>query len=274
MRIWIAVLAAGLLGVGCSKEPSSATRKLEEQAKEEARKKQEQQEAEARQKKALDDLIPRLMEARRPVDEAFARVWVGLPESKTLSRKPCPDKQILADTPDEAGRTALVFNKESVFLLSGKADAREGKLETYHTPALEHGLTLRAPGAKETPLLERVAGDTVEKVQAQIDAAEHVKKYRYIGVGVITAYQAADPRGVPRAKPARVEGWLVVSDSKTGQALCQIEATGEGLIHDGTVNTDSAGDEEAWAMFVRTAGKNIDAISKALAVEGGPKKRR
>jgi hypothetical protein len=62
-------------------------------------------------------------------------------------------------------------------------------------------------------------------------------------------------------------------DRKTNRALCQVESAGEGLLHQGTVNTDSAGDEEAWGMFVYTSGKNIEAISKALRVEGGPKKR-
>ena len=51
-------------------------------------------------------------------------------------------------------------------------------------------------------------------------------------------------------------------------------ASGEGLVHEGTVNIDSAGNEEAWAMFVRTAGKNVEAISKVLTVDGGPTKRR
>lgn len=273
MRRWIALWAAATLALGCSKEPSSATKKLEEQAKEEARKKQEQQEAEARRKKELEEQIPKLMEARRPLDDAFSKIWAVLPETKTLSRKPCPDKQILADTPDAEGRTVLLFNKESVYLASGRADAKEGKIDTFHTPAMDHGLTLRRPSGKETPLLERLAGDSLEKVQAQLDAAAYVKKFRYIGVGVFTAYLPADLRATPRPKPTRVEGWLVVTDSKTGQALCQIETSGEGLVHDGTVNTESAGDEEAWGMFVRTAGKNIEAISKVLVVEGGPKKR-
>jgi hypothetical protein len=273
MRIWIALATAAAVGLGCSKEPSNASKKLEEQAQEEARKKQQQEEVAAKQKKALDDLIPKLMEARRPLDDAFSRVWTGLPEAKALSRKTCPDKQILADTPDAAERSVLIFNKESIYLMTGRADARDGKIETFHTPAMEHGLTLRLPMSKETPMLDRMAGNTEEKVQAQIDAATYVKKFRYIGVGVLTAYAAADLQALPRPRPTRIEGWLVLSDSKTGRALCQVEVAGEGLIHDGTVNTESAGDEEAWGMFLRTASKNIDAISKALAVEGGPKKR-
>lgn len=262
-----------MLSLGCSKETPSAASKLEEQAKEEARKKQELQELETKRKKEWEEQVPKLMEARRPIDETFSRIWSALPETKKLVRKSCPDKQILADTPDEKGRTVLIFNKESVYLLSGRADAQEGKIENFHTPAMEHALSLRSPRGKETPLLERVAGDSLEKIQMQIDAAAYVKSFRYIGVAVFTAYQSADLRATPRPKPTRAEGWFVLVDSKTGQALCQIETSGEGLIHDGTVNTESAGDEEAWGMFLWTAGKNIDAISKVLTVEGAPKKR-
>lgn len=271
MRMWIG-LAAALLAAGCQNEAPGAAKKLEDQAQEEARKKQAQEQVEAQRKKELDELIPKLMEARRPVDDIYGRVWAGLPEVKTLTRKECPDKQLLADTPDPAGRALLLLNKESVFLLTGRADARDGKMDTYHTPAVDHGLALVRPGGKETPLLTRLAGDTTEKVKAQIDAAAYVQRFRYVGVAVFTAYLSADLQALPRPKPARIEGWLVVSDSKTGRALCQVESSGEGLVHDGTVNIDSAADEEAWAMFLRTASKNIDAISKVLTVEGAPKK--
>lgn len=267
-------LVVALLVSGCEKEGPSATKQLEAQAQEDARKKQAAQEAEARRKKELDDLIPKLMEARRPVDEIYGRVWAVLPDIKTFTRKECPDKQILADTPDAAGRSVLLLNKESVYLLSGRADAREGKMDTYHTPAVDHALSLRRAGGKETPLLDRLAGDSAEKVQAQIDAAAYVQKFRYVGVGMFTAYLPADLKAAPRPKPARVEGWLLVVDTKNNRPLCQVESSGEGLVHDGTINTDSAADEEAWAMFVHTSSKNIEAISKVLTVEGGATKKR
>ncbi|RYE91123.1 MAG: hypothetical protein EOO75_09205 [Myxococcales bacterium] len=269
----VAVAAVLMLVGGCSNEAPRATQRLEEQARVEAKKKQDLEEATARQKKERDALVPKLLEARAPVDATFKQVWALMPELKTMKRQDCPDKQILADSPDEAARQMLVVNRESAYLLSGAADASGGRLSSFHTLAADHALTLRRAGGKETPLLDREPSDDTEKLQAQIDAAAYVRRFRYLGLGLISAFYPSDLKALPRPRPARVEGWLVVVDGKTGKPLCQVEASGEGLVHDGTVNTDSAGNEEAWAMFVRTAGKNIEAISKVLTVDGGPKKR-
>ena len=262
-----------LATAGCSNDAPRATQQLEEQAKAEALRKQEQAAAAEKAKKAVSDRVPAMLAARSPVDATFKQLYAQLPDVKGMKRKECPDKDILAAAPDEAARTLLVVNRESAYLLSGAADATNGKMETFHTLAADHGVTLRRAGAKETPLLDRAPGETLEQLQAQIDAAAYIQKFRYYGVGLISAYYPADLRATPRPRPARVEGWLVVVDGKTGKPLCQIESSGEGLVHDGTVNVDSAADEEAWAMFVRTAGKNVEAISKVLTVDGGPKKR-
>lgn len=269
-----AIAAVFLLVSGCSSEAPRATQRLEEQARAEAKKKQELEEATARAKKERDALVPKLLEARAPVDATFKQVWAQMPELKSMKRQECNDKQLLADAPDEASRTLLVVNRESAYLLSGAADESGGRLSSFHTLAADNALTLRRAGAKETPLLDRQPSEDAEKLQAQIDAAAYVRKFRYLGIGLISAFYPADLRATPRPRPARVEGWMVVVDAKTGKPLCQIDASGEGLVHEGTVNIDSAGNEEAWAMFVRTAGKNVEAISKVLTVDGGPTKRR
>jgi hypothetical protein len=271
---WFTVLSlvlgvgAGLAGAGCKDEkPDGSTVRLQQEYRDQEKKKTEDA-AREKAKKELDELIPRLMEKRKPLDAAFQGMWQSLPDVKGMKRKECPDKQILADTPDPEKRKVLVFNKESLYLLTGQADGRpDAGAEAIHTVAAYPAFGLRRPEGKETPLLDRSVPDSAESVNQQLAAADYVAAHRYIGIGLFTAFYEPDATAA-RPKPTRVEGWTVVFDQQTKKPLCQVEAAGEGLVTDGVVMTGQAADEEAWAMFILLSGKNMDAISKALTVEG------
>jgi hypothetical protein len=159
---WFTVLSlvlgvgAGLAGAGCKDEkPDGSTVRLQQEYRDQEKKKTEDA-AREKAKKELDELIPRLMEKRKPLDAAFQGMWQSLPDVKGMKRKECPDKQILADTPDPEKRKVLVFNKESLYLLTGQADGRpDAGAEAIHTVAAYHAFGLRRPEGKETPLLDR-----------------------------------------------------------------------------------------------------------------------
>lgn len=267
-----------LATVGCSTSPPSAERLSQEaqkEAQQEAEKKRVREEAEKKRKADLDELVPKLLEKRKPVDQLFGRIWDLLPDAKKLARKDCPDKQILAESPDPSSHGVLFFNKESVFLLTGKVDGRpDGGAETLHTVASYHAFAMRRPSGKETPVIDRVISDDPEKVRAQIEASEFIQKFKYIGVGLFTALHEPDAMASPRPRPQRVEGWAVVFEAKSGKPLCQVEASGEGLVKEGIVTTGSAADEESWLMFLRGAGRNLEGVSKILFVDGFPRKAR
>ncbi len=261
-------LGAGLLVASCKDEkPDGSTVRLQQEYQD-AQKKKAETEAKEKARKELDELIPKLLEKRKPLDASFKTIWQNLPDVKNMKRKECPDKQILADTPDAENRKALLFNKESLYLLTGEVDGRaDAKADQIHTVAAYHAFSLRRPDGKETPLLDRTVPDSAETVNQQLAAADYVAAHRYIGIALFSAFYEPDATAA-KPKPTRVEGWTVVFDRQTGKPLCQVEAAGEGLVTDGVVMTGQAGDEEAWIMFLLLSGKNMDAISKVLTVEG------
>jgi hypothetical protein len=270
------LIAACLLPtIACSKSgPDVAEMKKEVDAKE-AKLKQEREEALAKEKAALDALLPQVAEKRKPLDASFGTVWANLPtDTRNMKRTECPDAKITADTPDESKRAILMLNKESVYVLTGRAKpAGDGGVEEIHTPAAFHAFHLVRPQGKETPLLSAGPPRSSEQARAQLAAIDFIMAHRYLGVALLTVYREADAMAA-RPVPTRIEGWTVVVDRETGKPLCQVESNGESIAQKENVSTGDLADEEAWGLYVHTSAKNLEAISKVLTVEGAPRKKR
>lgn len=273
-RVLALSLALGCLSA-CKKESPSVSDMSREVKDKEDKRKREREEAQARDRAALDKLLPQLRQKRQPLEKTFEKIWANLPDPKSLKRKDCPDAKITADTPDASKRSMLVLHREAVHILTGRAEVpKDGGAETFHTVAAFHAFTMRRPEGKETPLLERLPPETSELAEAQLAAIDYVMSHRYFGIALFTAFKESSVSGA-KPSPARLEGFTVVVDSQTGMPLCQIDAFGEGQVLADTVSTGSAADEEVWSTYIIITAKNLDAISKVLAVDGfeRPKKK-
>jgi hypothetical protein len=267
-------LASVWSSTGCSRDKPDLSQMSREAEAKEAKLKQERDAVAAREAAALDELIPRVIEKRKPLDKAFGVIWQNLPELKNIKLKSCPDPKITADTPDEAKRAVLVINKESAFTLTGRAKAApDGGAEQIHTVAAYHAFSMKRPEGKETPLLDAAPPASAEQARAQLEAADFISAHRYIGVVLISAFKEADNTSV-KPTPARLEGWTVIFDRETGKPLCQIEASGESIAQSDSASGGGLAAEEAWYMYLHTTAKNLDAISKVLSIEGISRKKR
>ncbi|MCC6647647.1 MAG: hypothetical protein IT374_19005 [Polyangiaceae bacterium] len=271
MRARSAVVVA-LLACACGKPDKASVRDLAAEAKAKDEKlKRDAAEAAAKDKAEVDKLIPRIVEGRRPLDQRFAAAYSLIPDfSRWKERAPCPDAQIEKDSPAPEQRRVLLVNQENLFTMAGKQDA--GPVPGFRTKAADEAQWMRRAEGKESLLLERAMPDSADKAQAQLAAIEYAKGFRYLGVGVFTGFRASRVEGTS-ASPARAEGWTIIVDLDQKKVLCHVESWGENLTRkDSGLAIGRVVYEDAWAMWVHTTAKNLDAVSKVLSVEGA--KRR
>lgn len=252
----------------CKDEKPSLNQLADDAKKKEESKKKERDDAIAADKKKLDELLPKVNEKAKEVEKLFAALLPKVPDAKTLkAKKECPDAKINADAPSEEKRRVLVVNHENVYTLAGKGDG------TFHTIAVDQGPNLRRSEGKESLLFDRKPPETSDAAKERIAAADYVLGFRYIGVGVFTAFKPSRIEG-NGSTPARVDGYTVVFDKESKEQLCHIETWGENLKSRAeTLAVGPALYEDAWTMWLHTTNRNLDAVSKALSIEGAPKKK-
>lgn len=268
---WLPLIA--LLAAACGKSDKASVRDMAAEAKAKDEKlKRDAEEAAAKDRAGVETLVPKIIEGRRPLDQRFLTAYGLIPDfSKWKERKACPDAEIEKAAPTPEKRRLLLVNQENLFTMAGKHDA--GPIPGFRTKAADEAQWMRRAEGKESLLLERAMPDSADKAQAQLDAIEYVKGFRYLGIGVFTGFRASRVEGTS-ASPARAEGWTIIVDLDEKKVLCHVESWGENLTRkDGGLSIGRAVYEDAWAMWVHTTAKNLEAVSKVLVVEGAPKKR-
>ncbi len=260
------VLVPGLSG--CKDDKPSLNQLTDEAKKKDDAQKKEREAAIEADKKKLDAIAPKLAEKQKEIERLFAAILPKIPAAASLkTKKPCPDAKILADVPAEDKRRVLVFNQENLITLAGKAD------DKFHTPAVDQAQYLRRSHGKESLLLEKKPAETSDVAGERLAAAEYVLSFRYLGVGVFTAFKPSRIEGVG-STPARVDGYTVIFDKESKEPLCHIETWGENLKSRAeALAVGPALYEDAWSMWLHTTSKNLDSVSKALSIEGAPGKK-
>ncbi len=272
MREKLGLLAVALLAVACGKPDKASVRDLAAEAKARDEKlKHDAEEVAAKDRAEVARLQPQILDARRPLDQRFASAYSLIPDfSRWKERKACPDAEIERAAPVPEKRRLLLVNQENLFTLAGKHDA--APVPGFRTKAADEAQWMRRAEGKESLLLDRAPPDSADKARAQLEAIEYVKGFRYLGIGVFTGFRASRVDGTS-ASPARAEGWTIIVDLDEKKVLCHVESWGENLTRkDSGLAIGRAVYEDAWAMWVHTTAKNLDAVSKVLSVEGA--KRR
>ena len=271
LRRFLPFFVLALLLPACERETRVSVDKLAEEAKAKDEKlKRERADAAQQEKTARDALVAKLAARRPAVDQLFSGIYAALPDVKSLKRRECPDAKLTADTPDAEKRKVLVVNQETLWRLAGRADdLPPGAQQAFHSIAVDDGQWMVRANGKETPLSTRTPPESAAEAQARLEAIDFIDAHRYFGVAMFTNFKTPGGTGL-----GHVEGFTVIFDRQSKMPLCQIDAAADNM--PGKTEVSSVGrqaDEDLWIMYLHGVGKNLDAVTKVLTIEGVSKRK-